>query len=116
MFLGRVQPLEVCCRMELMHNFQGHGSTRPARCSGVLVGPEQGSWQLEEASITNSREHLTQQFICRDVLGRGDSPGAAYMTPVPPGTVVYGSGDQAVLLTRVCANMIKPIIDRKSVV
>lgn len=64
------------------------------------MGPEQGSWRLEEVSVTNSRERLTQQFICRDCLGTADA-GAAYMTPLPPGAVVYGSGEQAVLLTKV---------------
>lgn len=79
--------------------------------SAILVGTEAGSWQLDEVAVTNSRENLTHRFMCRDWVGREGDAGAAHMTPLPPGTVLYGSGDQAVLMTQVCScpQVLRPV-------
>lgn len=42
--------------------------------------------------------------MCREALGDGGAEPAAYLQPVPPGAVVYGSGGAAVVVTKVrCA-------------
>lgn len=67
--------------------------------AAVLVGSETGTWYCEELDISSSRSGYTSRFVCRDTIGSKERP-AAYITPVPPGGVVYGSGDAAVVLTR----------------
>jgi hypothetical protein len=69
--------------------------------AAILAGPEEGAWQLSEVIVANSRQMLTQRFICRERLGREGGSGAAFMTPLPPNAVVYGSGEKAVLMTQV---------------
>jgi hypothetical protein len=71
----------------------------PLSC--VLIGPERGAWKLNEVIISNSRENLMQRFICREHLGSKRGNGAAFMSPVPAEAVVYGSGSNAVVLSRV---------------
>ena len=142
--------------------------------AGLLIGPEAGSWLLEEAHISSSRtrhmdrcaadlaacthaalklpepekarsSHLSckmlvdrcelkagppsaqmflpatccpasrrtpaqpdciellfcaRRFVCREVVGGAKQP-AAYLTVVPEGAVVYGSGPSSVILTKV---------------
>lgn len=70
--------------------------------TAIVVGPESGSWQMEEITVSNSREALTQRFICREDVGT-EGTSAAFLTPLPPNAVVYGSGEQAVLMTPVRA-------------
>jgi hypothetical protein len=42
------------------------------------------------------------RFVCRRKLGdRRGERGAAYLTPVPPGAVVYGTGDAARVISKV---------------
>ena len=41
------------------------------------------------------------RFVCREVVGEGAEQQAAYLTPVPEGAVVYGSGSSSVILTKV---------------
>ncbi len=40
------------------------------------------------------------RFVCREALGEGGREAAAYLRPVPPGAVVYGSGDSSVVVTK----------------
>lgn len=40
------------------------------------------------------------RFVCRAALGEGGEQPAAYLKPVPPGAVVYGSGDAAVVVSK----------------
>lgn len=70
----------------------------------VLVGPECGAWKLTEMVVSNSRQQLTQHFVCRQHLGTKGGKGAALLPAVPPGAVVYGTGDTAVLLSAVRPN------------
>lgn len=67
----------------------------------ILVGPECGAWKLTEVVVSNSRLALTQNFVCRQHLGTKWGKGAALIPAVPPGAVVYGSGDTAILLSAV---------------
>lgn len=64
----------------------------------LVIGPESGSWQMDEVIISNSRETLTQRFVCRTA---DPSNGTVFLTPLPNNAVVWGSGDQAVLMTPV---------------
>ena len=41
------------------------------------------------------------RFVCRQKLGLHADAGAEYVTPLPENAVVYGSGDKAIILTRV---------------
>ena len=52
--------------------------------------------------MSNSKKQLTQVFVCRQHLGTKGGEGAALLPAVPPGAVVYGAGETAVLLSAVC--------------
>lgn len=67
--------------------------------AALIVGPEQGRWVCEEVDVSSSRTGHTDRFVCREALGEGGE-AAAYLRPVPPGAVVYGSGDSAVIVTK----------------
>lgn len=41
------------------------------------------------------------RFVCRKRLGGRKGDPAAYLTPVPPNAVVYGTGDAARIITKV---------------
>lgn len=64
-----------------------------------MVGPECGAWHLTEMVVSNSKQGLTQHFVCRQHLGTKAGKGAALLPAVPPGAVVYGTGDSALLLS-----------------
>ena len=70
------------------------------RLSAVIVAPEQGTWRCDELDVSSSRSSNTTRFVCRDNLGDDGAHAAAYLRPVPPGGVVYGSGDASVVLTK----------------
>ncbi|KAL4855806.1 hypothetical protein ACK3TF_003579 [Chlorella vulgaris] len=67
--------------------------------AALMVGPEQGRWLCEEVDVSSSRTGHTDRFVCRSALGEGGQP-AAYLQPMPPGCVMYGSGDSAVVVTK----------------
>lgn len=67
-------------------------------CSGLLIGPESGTWNLDEVHVQSEATGETMKFICRRELGTKTDP-AALLTPLPPGTVLYGSGSTALHLT-----------------
>jgi hypothetical protein len=71
--------------------------------AAVMVAPEGGSWVLEEVNVSSSRTNHIDRFVCRGRLGGRKGEAAAYLTPVPPGAVVYGSGETARILTKVRA-------------
>ncbi|PRW45591.1 lipase PLAT LH2 family [Chlorella sorokiniana] len=68
--------------------------------SALLVGPEGGCWVCEEVDVSSSRTGHTDRFVCREALGEGGREAAGYLRPVPPGAVVYGSGDSSVIVTK----------------
>ena len=76
--------------------------------SSIIIGPESGSWYCEEINVSCSSTGHTDRFVCRDVLGGKDRP-AAFLTPIPPGSVVYGSGDAALLLTKEQADRMQKV-------
>ena len=70
--------------------------------ASLMVAPEEGSWRVDEVTVSSSRSRHTDRFVCRDALGSsGQSMG--FLAPVPQDAVVYGSGESAVILTRVRA-------------
>lgn len=65
-----------------------------------MVAPQEGSWRVDEVTVSSSRSGHTDRFVCRDALGSsGQSMG--FLAPVPQDAVVYGSGESAMVLTRV---------------
>ncbi len=66
-----------------------------------MVAPEEGSWRVDEVTVSSSRSRHTDRFVCRDALGAAGQ-SAGYLSPVSQDAVVYGSGESAVILTRVC--------------
>ena len=68
--------------------------------AALMLAPELGSWLCDEADVSSSRSGHTDRFVCREAVGERADKAAAYLTPVPPGAVVYGSGDAAVVLSR----------------
>ena len=68
--------------------------------AAVILAPEQGTWRCEEIDVSSSRSGETSRFVCRDDVGDRGTHAAAFLRPVPPGGVVYGSGDATVVLTK----------------
>ncbi|KAG7672730.1 hypothetical protein Ndes2526B_g08207 [Nannochloris sp. 'desiccata'] len=68
--------------------------------SAVVVAPECGTWRCDELDVSSSRSGDTSRFVCRDDVGDRGTHAAAYLRPVPPGGVVYGSGDSSVVLSK----------------
>ncbi|GMH40084.1 hypothetical protein BSKO_07988 [Bryopsis sp. KO-2023] len=66
----------------------------------LMVGPESGSWSVDEITVSSSRTKHTDRFTCREDLGQRGNDGAALLTPVPADSVIYGSGTGAVTLTK----------------
>ncbi|GAB4821531.1 hypothetical protein N2152v2_008577 [Parachlorella kessleri] len=66
----------------------------------LLVGPEAGRWFCDEVDVYSSRTGHTDRFICREFLGERTDTSAAYLIPISPDAVVYGSGDDAVVLSK----------------
>lgn len=66
----------------------------------VMVATEGGSWVLDECDVWSSRTNHLDRFVCRRRLGGRAGEPAAYLVPVPPDAVVYGSGDAAMILTK----------------
>jgi hypothetical protein len=73
--------------------------------AALVVGPEAGSWRCDEVDVASSRTGAAERFVCRELLGGGGAP-AAHLRPVPPGAVVYGSGDSAVVLSKAEASQL----------
>lgn len=67
---------------------------------GLLVGPEQGGWQVDEITVASSRSGHVDRFLCRQRLGYRADKNAEYLSPVPSESVVYGSGETAVVLSK----------------
>lgn len=68
--------------------------------AGLMVGPEQGGWQVDEITVVSSRTGHVDRFLCRQRLGYRADKQAEYLTPVPSESVVYGSGETAVVLSK----------------
>ena len=75
--------------------------------SAVIVAPECGTWRCDELDVSSSRSGATSRFVCRDDVGDRGEHAAAYLRPVPPGGVVYGSGDSSVVLTKEQASQLR---------
>ncbi|EIE22579.1 hypothetical protein COCSUDRAFT_66290 [Coccomyxa subellipsoidea C-169] len=73
--------------------------------ASLMVAPEEGSWRVDEVTVCSSRTRHTDRFVCREALGYGGVP-AGFLAPVPADSVVYGSGESAVILSREQAAML----------
>lgn len=70
----------------------------------LLVGPQSGTWGCEEIVVSSSaeKERASTKFLCkesRSLLGSDPMHSAAYMTAVPLGTIIYGEGESAKILS-----------------
>ena len=70
----------------------------------LLVGPQSGTWGCEEIVVSSSaeKERASTKFLCkesRSLLGSDPMHSAAYMIAVPLGTIVYGEGESAKILS-----------------
>lgn len=68
---------------------------------GLLIGPESGSWRVDEVTMLASNKEKAEKFVCRDQLGGKRGDGAALLLPISPDEVMYGSGQSAMTLTKV---------------
>eukprot|EP00882_Tetradesmus_deserticola_P003891 GHRQ01004115.1.p1 GENE.GHRQ01004115.1~~GHRQ01004115.1.p1 ORF type:complete len:298 (+),score=112.83 GHRQ01004115.1:1388-2281(+) len=75
--------------------------------AAVMVAPERGSWMCDEVDVSSSRTSHTDRFVCRTRLGGRKGEPAAYLVPVPPNAVVYGSGEAARVLTKEQAALVQ---------
>ena len=95
--------LHVCARPKVVHTpdpccFRAGPELGPL--ASLMVAPEEGSWRVDEVTVSSSRSRHTDRFVCRDALGAAGQ-SAGYLSPLPQDAVVYGSGESAVILTRV---------------
>lgn len=73
--------------------------------SAVIVGPQSGTWGCSEVVVSSSAEHggCSSKFISKEgsnvVLGNDPLYSAAYLSRVPQGTVIYGQGENAKILS-----------------
>ena len=65
-------------------------------CPGLYVPPIAHSREVQLSLVVHAC-----RFVCRQKLGLHADAGAEYVTPLPENAVVYGSGDKAIILTRV---------------
>jgi len=70
----------------------------------LIVGPQSGTWGCEDIVVSSSaeKERASTKFLCkenRSLLGSDPMHSAAYMIAVPLGTVVYGEGESAKILS-----------------
>eukprot|EP00890_Picochlorum_soloecismus_P002357 jgi/Picsp_1/3121/NSC_05962-R1_protein len=70
----------------------------------LIVGPQSGTWGCEEIVVSSSaeKERASTKFVCtehRSLLGSDPMHSATYMFAVPLGTVVYGQGESAKILS-----------------
>lgn len=68
--------------------------------SALLLATEGGTWTVDEVIVSSSRTSHIDRFVCRRKLGGKSTSPAAYLTPVPPDAVIYGSGESALVLTK----------------
>lgn len=62
--------------------------------------PQSEQPPISAARIQASRSTPPSRFVCRQQLGGRKGEPAAYLTPVPPGAVIYGSGESQRILTK----------------
>ncbi len=53
-----------------------------------------------QVTVWSSRTKHTDRFVCREALGY-NGVSAGFLAPVPADAVVYGSGESAVILSKV---------------
>ncbi len=80
-------------------------ATNLGQLSGVIVGPQSGTWGCSEVVVSSSAEQsgFSSKFMCRDgsdtILGEDPLHSAAYLARVPQGSVMYGQGESAQILS-----------------
>lgn len=87
--------MRVRCRNCALHQTWGKG------CPWASVGTTQiFITDVEARAAAHPASCPPCRFVCREALGEGGREAAAYLRPVPPGSLVYGSGDSAVVVTK----------------
>lgn len=86
---------EACTRIQRVRR------TLPAQWSKPNPAALQRLVHLLNSTTHFPATHSLRRFVCRKRLGGRKGEPAAYLTAVPPGAVVYGSGDSAVILSKV---------------
>lgn len=76
-----------------------HNHVRSSSVVSLASGSRAGVQGFVERHC-NARRLWCCRFVCREQLGDEKQP-AGYLTPVPEGSVVYGSGSSSVILTKV---------------
>eukprot|EP01025_Chloroclados_australasicus_P066264 TRINITY_DN9096_c0_g1_i6.p1 TRINITY_DN9096_c0_g1~~TRINITY_DN9096_c0_g1_i6.p1 ORF type:complete len:341 (-),score=20.05 TRINITY_DN9096_c0_g1_i6:118-1140(-) len=66
--------------------------------AGILIGPESGSWYLQEIEIQYDDKVL--RFICNKLLGEGGDCSAEYLPALGPDVVMVGQGTSASYITK----------------
>ncbi|KAA6419959.1 MAG: hypothetical protein FRX49_10149 [Trebouxia sp. A1-2] len=84
--------------------------------AGLMIGPEQGGWQVDEITVVSSRTGNVDRFLCRQRLGYRADKNAEYLMPVPLESVVYGSGETAVVLSKQSVDSIPSKLPRRTLV
>lgn len=71
---------------------------------GVIVGPQSGTWGCSDVVVSSSAEYggISCKFLNTDgrmILGEDPLHSAAYLERVPDGSIVYGQGESARVLS-----------------
>jgi hypothetical protein len=102
----------VCEEVDVSSSRTGHTDRwvgRAGRVGGVLLLGllHSGLLQYFELELTTCLPALACpclplpcRFVWREALGEGCNEAAAYLKPVPPGAVVYGTGDSAIIISK----------------
>ncbi|GAX81864.1 hypothetical protein CEUSTIGMA_g9292.t1 [Chlamydomonas eustigma] len=68
--------------------------------AGVLVGIETGTWVPQEINVHSSCTGIIDRFMCKEKVGERAGEGAVWLTSVPEGLRVYGSGETATVVSK----------------
>jgi len=71
--------------------------------AGVLVGPQSGTWAVSEVVVSSSADNgaMSSKFLSKERRIMGDDPmcSAQYLVRVPLGSILYGEGPDAKILS-----------------
>ena len=72
--------------------------------SAVIVGPQSGTWGCSEVVVSSSADNgaMSSKFVSKEqsrILGEDPMYSASYMIRVPTGSIVYGEGPEAKILS-----------------
>ena len=81
------------------------GTAERRKLPPILLPPTSAASPLLSPTGASSSPPSPPRFQCREKLGVTQGEGAAWLTAVPLDALVYGSGDSAILISKVCVGV-----------